>query len=316
MNEQPTDAADAIDLSLFELPARRSRAQKLVTLGLQHARDGRYEDAAKAFEEVVAAVPDDPRHRANLATAYQDIIRSGQVADTERAEALLETACEHLLDALRIDPDFAPAYRALGFLYKDMEIPWRAREMWHYYLEMEPAGALADEVRDALEDLDRVQSLHRQVEEASYLVNHGEPERGLRMLAEITDEEPNWYEAWFWTGLACRELELLDRGIQAFGRALELDPESPFAHHELAALLARKGEREAAEGFWRRAIDLDYDEQWIMTNLAALLWREERRAEAESLMTRALDLDPANRKLLLRLRMLRAGAPAPDQDCL
>ena len=314
MNEQPVDGPTSPELTLFEIPSPSDRAQKLATLGLQHARDGRYEDAARAFEQVVEAVPDDPRYRTNLASAYQELIRSGAVGDADRTETLLDSACEHLLDALRLDPDFAPAYRTLGFLYRDMEIPWRAREMWGYYLDMEPTGPLADEVRAALDELDRVQQLHRACEEASYLVNHGEPERGLRLLEEVTEEEPEWYEAWFWTGLACRELELLDRGIEAFGRALELDPESPFAHHELASLLARKGEREAAEGFWRRALSLDYDEPWMMSNLALLLWREERRAEAEALLSRALDVDPANRKLRLQLRSLQSGAPAPPNE--
>ncbi len=314
MNEYPSDGTDSVELTLFEFPGPENRAQKLASLGLQHAQDGHYEEAARAFEQVVEAVPDDPRYRANLAAAYQDLIRSGTVSDPDRAESLLESACEHLLDALRIDPDFAPAYRTLGFLYRDMEAPWRAREMWGYYLDMEPTGSLAVEVQAALDELDRQQHLHRLCEEASYLINHGEPERGMRMLEEVTREEPEWYEAWFWTGLACRELELLDPGIEAFARALELDPESPFACHELAALLARKGEREAAEGFWRRALDREYEEPWMMGHLALLLWREDRRTETEALLSRALDIDPGNRKLRLHLRSLQAGDPAPPYE--
>lgn len=308
------DSTDSLELTIFETPGSGGRAQRLATIGLQHAREGRYEDAARVFEEVVEAAPNEPRYRANLASAYQDLIRSGAVSDEERTESLLNSACQHLLDALRVDPDFAPAYRTLGFLYRDMEVPWRAREMWSYYLEMEPTGALALEVQAALDELDRLQHLHRLCEEASYLVNHGDPERGLRMLEEVTCEESEWYEAWFWMGLACRELELLDQGIVAFGRALELDPDSPFAHHELAALLSRKGEREAAEGFWRRALELEYDEPWIMAHLALLLWREERRAEAEALFSRALDLDPANRRLRGHMRSLAAGEQAPHND--
>jgi tetratricopeptide (TPR) repeat protein len=314
VSEYPSDGRDSVELTFFEIPSPESRAQRLASLGLQHARDGRYEDAARAFEQVVEAVPDDPRYRANLAAAYQDLIHSGTVSDMERAGSLLESACEHLLDALRIDPDFAPAYRTLGFLYRDMEAPWRAREMWSYYLAMEPTGPLAVEVQSALDELDRQQHLHRLCEEASYLVNHGEAAAGLHLLEEVTREEPEWYEAWFWTGLACRELGLLDQGIEAFGHAVELDPESPFAHHELAALLARKGEREAAEGFWRRALDLDYEEPWMLGQLALLLWREERRAETDALLTRALDIDPANRQLRLHLRGLRAGEAPPPYE--
>ncbi len=312
MNEQYMDGNDSLELTLFEVRGPQPRpTEELVFSGVRCAEDGNFEEAARIFEQVVSNAPDDPLHHMNLASAYQDLLASGDVEDAERAEHLTERACEHLLATVRLAPDFAPAYRSLGFVYKDMEAPWRAREMWNYYLEMEPHGTFAEEVTLALDELDRVQHLHRLCEEASHLVNHGDAERALRLLREVTEEEPSWYEAWFWSGLACRELEMCDEGIEAFAKAAELDPGSPYAYHELAALLARKGEREAAEGFWRKAIELDGDEPWIVTNLALMLWQEERRPEAEELLLRALDADPANRKLRLELRKLQAGEPAP-----
>lgn len=314
MSDQPLEGADPYEIAMFELTEPQSQARRLATLGLAHARGGRYEEAVRTFETVVETAPNDAGYRTNLAAAYRDLVRSGKVVDAERSSGLLERACAQLLDALRIDPDFAPAYHGLGALYRDMEVPWRAREMWTYYLDMAPDGPLAGETRAALDDLDHDEALQRACEEASYLVNHDDPERGLAMLSKVIEDEPEWYDAWFWTGLACRELELLDRGIEAFARACELDPESPFAHHELAALLARKGEREAAEGFWRRAVELADDEPWFLTHLATLLWRDERRDEAEALFAHALEIDPANRKLRLQSRALRAGAPAPPPE--
>lgn len=314
MHEQPVDGRDSLELTLFEIPGPEGQASRLVSLGMRHSKDGNLEDAVRAFEQAVETAPRNPVYRADLATAYRELLLSGTVRDDRRSEALFESACDHLLDALRIDPDFAPAYRVLGFLYHDMEAPWRAREMWTYFLEMEPAGPQAVEVEAALADLDRVQNLHRMCEEASYLVNHDEAERGLQLLREVIEEEPTWYEAWFWTGLACRELERMDEGITAFAQAAELDPESCFAYHELAAMLARKGEREAAEGFWRKSLQLEPDEPWIMSNLALLLWQDDRRSEAEALLARAFEIDPANRRLRLRLRALQEGRPAPVEE--
>ena len=314
MHEQPVDGRDSLEMTLFEIPGPEGNASRLVNLGMRHSQDGKLEDAVLAFEQAVQAAPRNPVYRADLAAAYRELLLSGTVGDDRRSETLFESACDHLLDALRIDPDFAPAYRALGFLYRDMEAPWRAREMWNYFLEIEPDGAQATEVEAALADLDRIQNLHRLCEEASYLVNHNEPEQGLQLLREVIEEEPAWYEAWFWTGLACRELERMDEGINAFAQAVELDPDSCFAYHELAALLARKGEREAAEGFWRKSLQLEPDEPWIMSNLALLLWQDERRAEAEALLARASDIDPANRRLRLRMRALQDGQSAPTEE--
>lgn len=308
------DPSEALGWTLFDIPGPEDVTETLVATGLKHVQAGRYEEAVHVFEQVVESRPDNPYHRVNLASAYQDLLSSGRIKDVDRAETITERACDHLLQAVRLNPDFAPAYRSLGFLYRGMEAPWRAREMWSFYLEMEPEGAFVTEVTDALEELDRIQNLHRMCEEASYLVNHGEAERGLQMLREVVEAESGWYEAWFWMGLACRELEMLDAGIEAFGRAVELDSESPFAYHELAALLARKGEREAAEGFWRRALEIDPEEPWILSSLGLLLWRDERRTEAEDIFTRARDVDPANRRLWLHLRALRAGDLPPPHD--
>ncbi len=314
MHEQPVDGRDSLEMPLFEVAGPEGKASRLVNLGAKHSQDGRLEDAVLAFEQAVEAAPQNPVYRTDLAAAYRNLVLSGTVRDDRRIESLYESACEHLLEALRIDPDFAAAYRALGFLYRDMEAPWRAREMWNYFLEMGPKGPQAAEIEAELLELDRVQHLHRMCEEASYLVNHNEPERGLQLLREVIEDEATWYEAWFWSGLACRELELMDEGIKAFARAVELDPDSCFAYHELAALLARKGEREAAEGFWRKSLQLEPDEPWIMSNLALLLWQEERRAEAEALLSRAFDIDPANRRLRLRLLALQEGQPAPTEE--
>ena len=314
MHEQPVDGRDSLEMTLFEIPGPEGQAKQLVSLGMRHSQDGKLEDAVLAFEKAVEAAPRNPVYRVDLAAAYRELLLSGTICDDRRSEALFERACDQLLNALRIEPDFAPAYRALGFLYRDMEASWRAREMWTYFLDIEPTGPQAAEVKAALADLDRVQNLHRLCEEASYLVNHDEPERGMQLLREVIEEEPTWYEAWFWSGLACRELELMDEGIQAFAQAVELDPESCFAYHELAALLARKGEREAAEGFWRRSLQLEPDEPWIMSNLALLLWQDDRRTEAEALLARALDIDPANRRLRLRWRALQEGQPAQTEE--
>ena len=314
MHEQPVDGRDSLEMTLFEIPGPEGQAKQLVSLGMRHSQDGKLEDAVLAFEKAVEAAPRNPVYRVDLAAAYRELLLSGTICDDRRSEALFERACDQLLNALRIEPDFAPAYRALGFLYRDMEASWRAREMWTYFLDIEPTGPQAAEVKAALADLDRVQNLHRLCEEASYLVNHDEPERGMQLLREVIEEEPTWYEAWFWSGLACRELELMDEGIQAFAQAVELDPESCFAYHELAALLARKGEREAAEGFWRRSLQLEPDEPWIMSNLALLLWQDDRRTEAEALLARAFDIDPANRRLRLRWRALQEGQPAQTEE--
>ncbi|MEJ7652460.1 MAG: tetratricopeptide repeat protein, partial [Chloroflexia bacterium] len=303
------DGADSFDLTLF--PAADGAVKLMTRKAEACVRDGRFRDAVVILERVVKYQPSDPGHRVSLASAYQELLTSGAVSDLEEEAAFVEQACEHLLHAVRLDPDFAPAYRSLGYLYNRMEAPWRAREMWSSYLDIEPHGQYAVEIANALDELNRLQHLHRLCEDASYMINHEEADRGLDLLREVTQQEPDWYEAWFWTGLAFRELDLFDEGVEAFARAAELDPSSSFAFNELASLLAYKGEREAAEGFWRKALELDDEEPRLMASLAQLLWQEERRSAAAELYRRALDIDPANRKLSLQLRSLQSGGPPP-----
>lgn len=293
--------------------AASARTEALASAGLQCMEDGSLQEAVRLLNEAIETAPDNARYRLDLAGVYQRIVAAESSGDPDRADELLEAACRELLTALRIDPDLDEAYYYLGSVYRQMQLPWRAREMWNYYLELTPGGRHAGEVTAALDELERRQHLQQLCDEACYLLNHGDAERAVPILREITNDDPQWYEAWFWLGLACRELEMLDDGIRAFDHAVELDPESQFAHHELASLLARKGEREAAEGFWRKAMELDPEETWIMASLALLLWRDDRRAEAESLLVRALEIDPASRKMLHHLRNLRAGEAPPAE---
>lgn len=292
--------------------ASAARTEALAVEGLRCMQDGSPQEAVRLLTEAIQTAPENARYRLDLAGVYQRMAAEA-AEDPDRADELLEAACRELLGALRVNPDLDDAYYHLGSVYQQMQLPWRAREMWNYYLELSPDGAHSGEVTAALDGLERRQHLQQLCDEACYLINHGDAERAVPILREITNDDPEWYEAWFWLGLACRELEMLDDGIRAFDHAIGLDPESQFAHHELASLLARKGEREAAEGFWRKAMELDSEETWIMASLALLLWRDDRRREAETLFVRALEIDPASRKMLRHLRSLRAGEAAPQE---
>lgn len=314
MNEYYMDFNESLELPIFERCSTKDRARKLALLSRKCSESGKFEDAARMLEEAIRAAPQEPDYRVLVASAYQDLVRANPSYDLDRVDRMLSRACDHLLDALRHDPDHAPSFCALGRIYREMGLPWRAREMWTYYIEMEPAGQYAAEVITAMQELDVEQEMRRLCEEASYLVNRGEPEKALPLLEQVTKERPDWYDAWFWSGLAYRELEMIDSGIRAFEKAVSLDTDSPYVLHELAALLARKGELEAAEGFWNKAIEIDSQDSWFLHNLGLLQWRQNRLQEAEATLLKAHSMYPANRKLWKQIKSLRSGEPAPPLE--
>ena len=78
-----------------------------------------------------------------------------------------------------------------------------------------------------------------------------------------------------------------------YRKSLELDPESPSAHYNLAASLARSGEFAEAERHFRVALEKKPNTQ-TFTGLGITLWEQGRPDEAIVSLRKAIDADPKN----------------------
>ena len=84
-----------------------------------------------------------------------------------------------------------------------------------------------------------------------------------------------------------------EEAAEMYRESLELDPESPSAHYNLAASLARAGEFAEAERHFRAALEKQPNSQ-TYTGLGIVLWQQGRADEAIASLNDAIEADPKN----------------------
>jgi tetratricopeptide (TPR) repeat protein len=120
--------------------------------------------------------------------------------------------------------------------------------------------------------------------------------RGAASLQRVENkiaepEAPDAAEEWYERGV---EIEDEDPGeaIQAYQKALEVNPELADAHLNLGRLLHETGGAAAAEPCYRRALAVRPDDSIALFNLGVALQDLDRPHEAIEVYEKALELDP------------------------
>jgi serine/threonine-protein kinase len=256
---------------------RRAGHRIRVNVELLRARDGvqiwadaydRTDDDLLAIEEDVArqvatAIAGRllPREQASLQArptrspeAYDHFLR-GNFLIAQRAPASARRAIEEYQAAAALDPGFARAFGRLGLAY-ELFVDWG----W-------PSPGLT---RDSL-----------------LALGSAATDRALRLDSLSTD-------GWMARGYiqAYRHPETFEGVLEAYDRAVVIDPGNAEAHHQFAGFLMTIGRDSAAEREFRRALALDPTRAITWDNLASLLYVERRYDEARLAADSGLAADP------------------------
>ena len=98
-----------------------------------------------------------------------------------------------------------------------------------------------------------------------------------------------------WYQLGCElEMSSIDEAIDAYERALNVEPDHPDANINLGRILHERGAPAAAEKHYRAALDGDPDHETAAFNLGVALEDLGRTADAVRAYKRALALNPGN----------------------
>lgn len=124
-------------------------------------------------------------------------------------------------------------------------------------------------------------------------------------LHSLVEAEPRNGEAWLQLGLCYLELHQLALAIEAFARALTLDPDCALAHCYLGTAHAAAGELERASACYRHALELEPElapaEQYLIQTESLLASRSHYMAGLRLLYSTQpspADLNQALRELL------------------
>ena len=226
------------------------------------------------------------RYEANL-EAYDLYLRGRQIMAgfPSRTRPVVEQALEYFQRAIDKDPNYAIAWAGMADTYVAVERNIGARNPIDAWRRAKEAAARAIDLDPMLSE---AQSAMASVRAREYA--WADAERGLRRAIELN---PN-------NSLAHLELGArvfvaqgrFDEGLEAVGRALALDPLSPFVTTDVGeALLLARRYAEATERF-RRAIALDPTRSRPYNWAVRALYLQGKIAEARETHDHSVKLAP------------------------
>jgi TolB-like protein/tRNA A-37 threonylcarbamoyl transferase component Bud32/Tfp pilus assembly protein PilF len=263
-----------------------------------------------------------PQEEARLASArpidpeaYQAYLK-GQHFLAKWTEDGTRKSIEYFLQAIDIDPTYAPAYARLGWAYNNLSF-------WGYAPPEETLPRVRAAVTRALELDDGLAEAHTVLGSIKLTSDWDWPgaERELRRALELNPDsvdallEYSFYSAVmgrFDEGIAAnkRAIQLdpltptttiglgwmyyftrqYDESIRQLEKALELDPNSPYAHMELAWNYADTGKYAEAVASCQKALDLLADDQVILGACGQRYAISGRRDEALKLLDQLMEM--------------------------
>jgi Flp pilus assembly protein TadD len=113
----------------------QDRAAKHNQKGRELFESGDLEEAISEFKNAIILDPENASYHCNLAIAYDE--------NEQDAEALAE-----YLKAIALDPNDLQALLSLGYMYSEDDETEKANEVWNRILEIAPASAEAQEVKE------------------------------------------------------------------------------------------------------------------------------------------------------------------------
>lgn len=191
-------------------------------------KEGKWEEAAKAFAEAIDAHPEDPVAYINFGNVLT------AVGDSERAINFYDKA-------ISLDENATAAYYSKGSVYYDNQNFEDARKMFELAM------------KKGLDNGDNFFML------GMTLVQMGSSKHALPYLQRSTELLENDAEAHFQYGLCLAREGFIDEAITALELAISLDPQHADALYNLGVAYGYKENGEKALEMFNRALEIQPD---------------------------------------------------------
>jgi len=314
-----------------EAIASFTRASKRITnspelyynLGLAHLEEGNMEPAKAAFTAALELRPgygdalaclgkiaydqnnpsDLPKAQAYLEQALSAATTSESkariltsLALTESARGRHDIARLDLLNALRLNRLYAPAYYNLASLYRD-KFNLREEALDNFEIFVRLVDKSETHYGSAVNNIKRLRTNLERTRAEELDGVRRDPAAAARLLQE---------------GMHLQVSKQYAKAIKSYRDALAADPLTFSAAFGLAMAYKTQGQREEAIEAFRRATDISPNHQDSYFQAAELAFQLKHYAEAEKILARAIarsPSNPANAELMARIRYAETRLP-------
>jgi cytochrome c-type biogenesis protein CcmH/NrfG len=148
--DQAPDPQEQIAAAEKDLKQDPKDPEKIKDLAALYYTAGRYDDAVKVLQKGREAAPKDEEIPALLGQIYS---QQAQMATGEKQKELQKKAGDAFAAAAEAEPDNAEAYLLAGQAYDQAGQPADAIKYYNAYLDREPKGENAGQVKDRISAL-------------------------------------------------------------------------------------------------------------------------------------------------------------------
>ena len=148
--DQTPDPEEQISAAEKELEKDPKDPEKIKNLAALYYTSGRYDDALRVLEKGREVAPQDEEIPALIGQIYS---QQAQSAKGDKKKELLAEAGDAFAASAETDPDNAEAYLLAGQAYDQAGQPADAIEYYNGYLDLEPKGENAKQVKDRISAL-------------------------------------------------------------------------------------------------------------------------------------------------------------------
>lgn len=217
---------------------KREQAMAWTNMGVGYAELGRHGEALDAYDGAAKADP-----------SYFGLYPNRALSREARGQ--VRGALQDYETALKMKPGDTGSLMGRGALYLKRGVPDRALADFEAILAKDPRQP------DALYNA------------GSALIALGRTADAERMYSRLIAAAPGDASAWLQRGLARRE-SAPDAAAADFAKAMELDPFWPDPYVARGQLRDQQGNREGANGDFRRAFELGYQSEWLMQRVQSI----------------------------------------------
>ncbi|RMD65874.1 glycosyltransferase [Candidatus Pacearchaeota archaeon] len=127
-------------------------------------------------------------------------------------------------------------------------------------------------------------------------LHNGEVERALELFARATELNPNDFKSWFMLGsayLLSNANDALDKAIEALNASLKINPNYNATYTNIGIAYAKQGKTKRAIEFFKKSISLNNKDANAYKNLGICYQSIGERGKAREAFERALELNPS-----------------------
>lgn len=258
----------------------------ILTKGIRTASEGAFDEAMLLFRAAVQLAPVSEDALYNYGRSLVDL--AAKYENTRLETALNDEALEVYETLSELNPELAQAHYFLGFLYANKKAYIKAAECWQRALALEISEDQEMEIRTLLIQLED----KRIYEEGYNAVLKGYNQDALELLCSLEDKYPEWWNLFFFIGLAYKGLEQYEDAISCFLRVEQLHPAHPETYNELGICYLMLMRYQDAEEQLAKGISMNPESSEMLCNMGIVLIEKGSLDLAEKFLIEAVQKAP------------------------